>query len=121
MRFGAVLPVRLDTQVEKRLEVLAAQSGTTKSALIRLLAKTFVTRFVDEDGSVRLPPNWMELLAVARGDAAVSASGAMVLSDPAAPYAAAGAAGEAGEQSPKSQQPARPTRRAAVKSNSKAK
>ncbi len=37
-------------------------SGTTKSALIRFLAKTFVEHAVRDDGSVSLPVDWAKLL-----------------------------------------------------------
>ena len=67
MAFSAVLPVRLDMDVEARLEKVAARAGTTKSALIRLLAKTFCDQVVGADGSVRLPPNWQEILKQSDG------------------------------------------------------
>lgn len=59
---GAQLPLRLETTVEKQLQRAADRIGTTKSALIRLLAKTFVEQSVDDDGTVNLPPNWERLL-----------------------------------------------------------
>jgi len=62
MPLGAQLPVRLEPDVEQRLEKVAEKLGTTKSALIRLLAKTFVEQAVSDDGSVHLPPDWRELL-----------------------------------------------------------
>jgi hypothetical protein len=64
---GAQLPVRLEDDVDKRLEKIATNAGTSKSALIRLLAKTFVEQVVQPDGSVNLPPNWRELLKPADG------------------------------------------------------
>jgi len=54
--------VRLEPDVEERLEKAAAKCGTSKSALIRLLAKSFVDQVVREDGTVTLPPNWADLL-----------------------------------------------------------
>ena len=66
---GAQLPVRLEDDVDKRLEAVAKNAGTSKSALIRLLAKTFVEHVVQADGSVKLPPDWRELLAPADGRA----------------------------------------------------
>lgn len=63
MAYGAQLPVRLEPEVEERLESVARDIGTSKSALIRLLAKTFVEHVVDNRGRVRLPPDWSELLS----------------------------------------------------------
>jgi hypothetical protein len=68
MALGAQLPVRLETDVEERLETIAQQVGTTKSALIRLLARTFVEECVDEKGRVSLPPNWKSLAGLADPD-----------------------------------------------------
>lgn len=67
MAFGSQLPVRLDPETERRLEIAAERTGTTKSALIRLLAKTFVENCVHDDGSVVLPPDWKKLLEPADG------------------------------------------------------
>lgn len=66
---GSQLPVRLDPVVDKRLAEVAEMSGTTKSALIRMLAKTFVDQCVDDDGTVTLPANWRKLLGTADGRA----------------------------------------------------
>lgn len=68
MAFGKQLPIRLEIDVEKRLEAAAARSGTTKSALIRLLAKTFVDQVVTPSG-INLPPNWSRLLPEGDGRA----------------------------------------------------
>jgi predicted DNA-binding protein len=68
MALGAQLPVRLETDVEERLEAVAQQVGTTKSALIRLLARTFVDEFVDDKGRVSLPPNWKSLAGLSDAD-----------------------------------------------------
>jgi len=65
MPLGSVLPIRLETDVEERLDGVAQQIGTTKSAIIRLLAKTFVDQVVNDRGKVTLPPNWKELLPAA--------------------------------------------------------
>lgn len=62
MALGAQLPVRLEADIEARLESIAESTGTTKSSLIRLLATTFVQQCVAPDGSVTLPPNWSDLL-----------------------------------------------------------
>ena len=57
------MPVRFEDEIEARLERAAVKTGTTKSALIRMLATTFVTQCVGPDGRVTLPPNWKELLS----------------------------------------------------------
>lgn len=65
MALGAQLPIRLEPDIESRLEQAAARLGTTKSALLRLLAKTFVEQMVSDDGSVKLPPTWKDMLPAA--------------------------------------------------------
>ena len=55
MAFKAQLPVRLDPDTESRLEDVARRTGTTKSSLIRMLAKRFVDECVKPDGSVIFP------------------------------------------------------------------
>lgn len=70
MALGKQLPVRLDSQTEARLEAAAQKAGTTKSAIIRLLAQTFVDQVV-KAGQVILPPNWSELLPRADERAAI--------------------------------------------------
>jgi hypothetical protein len=55
----------LEPDIESRLEQAAARLGTTKSALLRLLAKTFVEQMVSDDGSVKLPPDWRNMLPAA--------------------------------------------------------
>ena len=65
MALGAQLPIRLEPDIESRLEQAAARLGTTKSALLRLLAKTFVEQMVGGDGSVKLPPEWKTMLPAA--------------------------------------------------------
>jgi len=67
MAYGAQLPVRLEPDVEERLQRIAEKSGTSKSALIRLLAKTFCDHAIQPDGSINLPPNWNALLPQADG------------------------------------------------------
>lgn len=62
MALGSQLPVRLEPEVQERLERVAAQIGTSKSALIRLLARTFVEQMVKPDGTVQLPPQWSSVL-----------------------------------------------------------
>ena len=65
MALGAQLPIRLEPDIESRLEQAAARLGTTKSAMLRLLAKTFVEQMVAADGSVTLPPEWKLILPAA--------------------------------------------------------
>jgi hypothetical protein len=62
MALGSQLPVRLEPEVEEKLERVAARIGTSKSALIRLLARTFVEQMVKPDGAVELPPQWSSVL-----------------------------------------------------------
>lgn len=69
MRLGAQLPVRLEQSVDLRLQAAASKAGTTKSALIRMLAKSFVDQCVTESGRVILPPNWHDLLPQSDGRA----------------------------------------------------
>jgi hypothetical protein len=45
----------------------AKLTGTTKSSLIRLLARKFVENCVKADGSVNLPPDWEELVKPSDG------------------------------------------------------
>lgn len=81
MALGAQLPVRLPPEIEERLENVARKIGTTKSALIRMLAKTFVEQVVDPEGNVNLPPKWHKLLEAADGR-----SSAFSLNEAAEPY-----------------------------------
>ena len=52
------LPVRLDRRTHHRLERAAKALGITKSALIRLLAESFVAQFVANHGRILMPPRW---------------------------------------------------------------
>lgn len=72
MALGPQLPVRLPPDIEARIEKVAMRLGTTKSALIRMLAKTFVEQVVDAEDQVSLPPKWRKLLEVADGRASYS-------------------------------------------------
>lgn len=65
MALGAQLPIRFDPDVERRLEAIASRLGTSKSALIRLLAKSFVDKYVDDRDQVHLPPDWEEIMKAA--------------------------------------------------------
>lgn len=62
MALGTQLPIRLEPAVDARLQAAAEQAGTSKSALIRMLAKTFVDQCISPSGQVTLPPNWHQLL-----------------------------------------------------------
>lgn len=66
MPMGSQLPVRLDEETSLRLDRIASESGTTKSSLIRLLAKSFTDHCLKE-GRVVLPMNWKELLKAPDG------------------------------------------------------
>ena len=62
MALGSQLPVGLDLDTDSRLESIAQRPGTTKSAIIRMLAKRFVDTCVSEDGTVTLPANIQAML-----------------------------------------------------------
>lgn len=62
---SAAVNVRLEEPVDRELEALAQELGTTKSALIRLLTQTFI-RDVKQRG-LRVPVEWMSLLQPADG------------------------------------------------------
>lgn len=63
MALGSQLPIRLEQTIDDRLTAAALKTGTSKSALIRLLATTFVEQCIDESGRVTLPPDWDALLS----------------------------------------------------------
>lgn len=60
MRKEASLPVRLDTDLSRRLDRAAEQLGLTKSALIRILVKSFVDQLEANGGKITLPLCWQE-------------------------------------------------------------
>lgn len=60
MRKEASLPVRLDTDLSQRLDRAAARLGLTKSALIRVLVKSFVDQLEANGGKITLPLRWQE-------------------------------------------------------------
>lgn len=62
MALGAQLPIRLDGETDRRLQSAAESLGTSKSALIRLLAKTFCDQVIQDDGSIAMPVDWEKLL-----------------------------------------------------------
>lgn len=58
MRKEASLPVRLDTELSQRLGRAAEQLGLTKSALIRVLVKSFVDQLEANGGKITFPMRW---------------------------------------------------------------
>lgn len=60
MRKEASLPVRLDTDLSRRLDVAAERLGLTKSALIRILVKSFVDQLEANGGKITFPLHWQE-------------------------------------------------------------
>ena len=57
-RKEASLPIRLDTDISRRLDQMAERLGLTKSALVRLLIKSFVDHVEANGGRVELPMKW---------------------------------------------------------------
>ena len=53
----ASLPVRLDEDMRKRLDLVAKKLCLTKSALMRMLVETFVKEF-EANGQITMPPQW---------------------------------------------------------------
>lgn len=60
MRKEASLPVRLDTDMSRRLDRAAVRLGLTKSALIRMLVKSFVDQLEANGGKITFPLRWQE-------------------------------------------------------------
>lgn len=60
MRKEASLPVRLDTDLDQRLKKAAERLGLTKSALIRVLVKSFVDELEAKGGKITFPLTWKE-------------------------------------------------------------
>jgi predicted DNA-binding protein len=65
MALGGTLPIRLPQDIEERLQQVADKTGTSKSALVRLLVKTFLDDV--EGGRIIFPPDWKEILREADG------------------------------------------------------
>ena len=61
MRRGAALNIRMDAEMDAELDRVASELGTSKSALIRLLARTFVDH-LKKTGSLGVPVDWKALL-----------------------------------------------------------
>ena len=60
MRKEASLPVRLDTDLSRRLDMAAERLGLTKSALIRVLVKSFVDELEAKGGKITFPLRWQK-------------------------------------------------------------
>lgn len=60
MRKEASLPVRLDTDISRRLGLAAERLGLTKSALIRVLVKSFLDQLEANGGKITFPMRWQE-------------------------------------------------------------
>jgi len=60
MRKEASLPVRLDTELSLRLDKAAERLGLTKSALIRMLVKSFVDQLEANGGRITFPLRWQK-------------------------------------------------------------
>jgi len=60
MRKEASLPVRLDTDLSRRLDQAAERLGLNKSALIRILVKAFLDQLEASGGKMTLPFDWLE-------------------------------------------------------------
>lgn len=58
MKKEASLPVRLDTEMSRRLDLAAERLGLTKSALIRILVKSFVEQLEVNGGKITFPLRW---------------------------------------------------------------
>lgn len=58
MKKEASLPVRLDTEMSRRLDLAAERLGLTKSALIRILVKSFVEQLEVNGGKIAFPLRW---------------------------------------------------------------
>ena len=63
MRKEASLPVRLNPDEKRRLHENAEQLGTTVSALIRLLVRSFVEDYERGGKHASVPPDWRKLLS----------------------------------------------------------
>lgn len=60
MRKEASLPVRLDTELSRQLNRAAERLGLTKSALIRILVKSFVDQLEANGGKITFPLRWQD-------------------------------------------------------------
>jgi predicted transcriptional regulator len=91
LQFGvpksAAVNIRLEEPVDRELESLARELGTTKSALIRLLTQTFL-REVKERG-LQIPADWRGMLSPADGRALAAESPAEERGTPAVKTATA--------------------------------
>jgi len=60
MRKEASLPVRLDTELNRRLDRASERLGLTKSALIRIMVKSFVDQLEASGGRITFPLQWQK-------------------------------------------------------------
>ncbi|MDD5482913.1 MAG: ribbon-helix-helix domain-containing protein [Kiritimatiellae bacterium] len=60
MRKEASLPVRLDTDLNRRLNRAAKRLGLTKSVLIRIMVKSFVDQLEANGGKITFPLRWQD-------------------------------------------------------------
>lgn len=60
------IPVRLENDLIERLDRVANQIGSNRSAVIRFLVSSWVDEF-ERTGHAILPPNWEEILAALDG------------------------------------------------------
>jgi antitoxin component of RelBE/YafQ-DinJ toxin-antitoxin module len=66
MRKEASLPVRLDTDLSRRLSRAAENLGLTRSALIWMLVKSFVDEIEAAGGKITFPLHWEKRESCAR-------------------------------------------------------
>lgn len=58
MKKEASLPVRLESDISHRLDLAAEKLGLTKSALIRILVRSFVDQMEANGGKIVFPLQW---------------------------------------------------------------
>ena len=58
MKKDAALPVRLDPDVSRRLDIAAAKLKLTKSSIVRMLAEHFVDQYEAAGGKLVIPPEF---------------------------------------------------------------
>lgn len=62
------IPVRLEDELIKRIDLAAAKMGTNRAAMIRFLVKTFIDDF-EQRGLKSLPHDWQEIMRFQDGRA----------------------------------------------------
>ena len=58
MKKEASLQIRLDAQINRKLDIAAKRLGLTKSALIRILILSFVDQLEANGGKIVMPLQW---------------------------------------------------------------